>query len=238
MNVATINNALVLNAKENVGSRDEFIESSRGFIRRISSYICKRSLDWSNDDELSIALMAFNEAIDSFNPDKGVEFTSYSSMLIRSRLIDYFRKNSNLCISIDSMEDEELSLIESKEAIDRYTISHAAEELAVEIKVFNTELSGYGLSMADLVVNCPKHRDTRKQLFQVAANCSNNKEILKTLKKNKTLPIKDIIEMTGLKRKFLEQWRKYLIALFVIASSDEYLYLKEYIDFKDRKVVV
>jgi RNA polymerase sigma factor len=41
-----------------------------------------------------------------------------------------------------------------------------------------------------------------------------------------------------MKRKFIEQWRKYLVALLTIVSSDEYLYLKEYIDFKEEKVVV
>lgn len=217
--------------KGDICSRDELIGSNRGFIRRISSYICKRSLDWANDDELSIALLAFNEAIDSFNPDKGAEFMTYCSMLMKSRLIDYFRKNKNPHISLDSMEDEELSLIESKEALDRYSISHAAEERAVEIRMFNRELLDYGVSIADLTVNCPKHKDTRRQLFQVAARVSMEKKTISMLKKNKMLPIKDVMDTTGVKRKFLEQWRKYLIALLVIVSSDEYLYLKEYLDF-------
>lgn len=231
-------NVLIQNAqKGDINSRHEFIESNKGFIRRISSYICKRGLDWSNDDELSIAIMAFNEAIDNFKPDKGAEFKSYCSMLIKSRLIDYFRKNSNLYISLNSIDEEELSLIESKEAIARYSVSRAAEERCVEIRIFNKELAEYGLSMADLTVNCPKHKDTRKMLFEVAVKSGKDKNIIKSLKKNKMLPIKDVIEITGVKRKFLEQWRKYLIALLIIVSSDEYLYLKEYIDFDEKKVV-
>lgn len=237
MEVLDLNILLDKARKGDIISREELIESNRGFIRRTSSYICKRMLDWSNDDELSIALLAFNEAIDSYNHDKGAEFLTYCSMLIKSRLIDYFRKNKNPHISIDSVEDEELSLIESREALDRYSIAHAAQERAVEIKMFNGELSGYGVSIADLTVNCPKHKDTRKQLFHVAAMVSKKKDTIRMLKKNKMLPIKDIMEMTGVKRKFLEQWRKYLIALLVILSSDEYLYLKEYLNFDDRKVV-
>lgn len=221
-----------------IGSRNEFIELNRGFIIKISSYICKRSLDWSNDDELSIALMAFNEAIDSYDPQKGTEFTSYSKMIIHNRLIDYFRKNNNLNISLSSIDDEELSYIEVREAINNSTIENSAKERASQIKLYCNELSLYGLSMADLTKNCPKHKDTRKMLFEVADKCSRDEGIIRYLKKNKMLSINEILKLTGVKRKFLEQWRKYLIALIIILWSEEYLYIKEYIDFKDEKVVV
>jgi RNA polymerase sigma factor len=238
MNSADMNVLAIEAGKGDTTSRNELIELNRGFIRRISSYVCKRNLDWSNDDELSIALLAFNEAIDSYNPDKGAEFLSYSRLLIHSRLIDYFRKNANPHISMDSMGEEELSVIETREAVDRYTISHAAEERVVEIRMFNQELSRYGLSLTDLTSNSPKHRDTRKMLFEIAVKCGGEAGIVKDLRRNKMLPIKDIMLVTGAKRKFLEQWRKYLVALITIASSDEYLYLKEYIDFKGSKAVI
>jgi len=232
-------NILIQNAKEgDTVSREDLIELNRGFIRRISSYICKRNLDWSNDDELSIALMAFNEAVDSFSPNKGAAFSTYCRTLIKNNLINYFRKNKSPHISLDSVNDEELSFIESKEAIEKYSVSYANSERAAEVKMFNKELSIYGLSMADLTVNSPKHKDTRKLLFNVAVKCSMDRSIIKSLKKSKLLPIKDIIELTGVKRKFVEEWRKYLIALFIIISSNEYLYLKEYIDFSSEKVVV
>lgn len=232
-------NVLIQNIKKgDISSRNELIESNMGFIRRTSSYICKRSLDWSNDDELSIALLAFNEAIDSYNSEKGAEFFSYCKLLIKSRLIDYFRKNNNFHISLNSIDEEALSLIENKEAVDRYSISYAAQERSVEIKMFNKELSEYGISIADLTYNSPKHRDTRKLLYEAAVKCSKDKSILRSLKRTRMLPIKEIMEITEVKRKFLEQWRRYIIALLVIMSSDEYLYLKEYINFEEEKVVV
>ena len=51
--------------------REELIRSHKAFIARVSSKICSRYLTWDNDDELSIALLAFNEAIDSFDPHGG-----------------------------------------------------------------------------------------------------------------------------------------------------------------------
>lgn len=225
-------NDIILKAKTgDISARDFLIESNKGFVRRISSYICKRNLDWSNDDELSIALIAFNEAIDSFDPDRSPEFFLYSRMLIKSRLIDYFRKNSNNSITLNSIEDEDISLIESKEAIDRFLISRDSEERMLEIKMLSSELAQYDLSFPELVEYSPRHRDTRKMLFEIASICSRDQEILKYLRKNKMLPIKDIMQKTNAKRKLLESWRKYLIALLVISSSDEYVYIKGYINF-------
>lgn len=223
---------IILNAKAgDISARNFFIESNKGFIRRVSSYICKRNLDWSNDDELSIALIAFNEAIDSFNPDRSPEFFVYVKMLIKSRLIDYFRKNNNSSIALNSVEDEDISSIESKKAMDRFFMLRESEERVLEIKMLGNELTRYNLSFSELVKNSPRHRDTRKVLFEIASVCSKDQAILKYLRKNKMLPIKEIMKKTNVRRKILEYWRKYLIALLVISSSDEYVYLKEYINF-------
>lgn len=238
MDSMEINNLVSMARDGDVVSRDYLINTNRGFIRRVSSYICKRNLDWANDDELSIALMAFNEAIDSYNQDKGLQFLSYCRMLINSRLIDYFRKNAEKTVALSSLEEEELYMIESREAFDRYSIANAAEERSLEVRLLNKELSDYGLSMADLTVNCPKHRDTRMTLFKTALLCSESRDIIHSLKKNRMLPIKSIENLAGVKRKFLEQWRKYMVALLIILSSDEYIHIKEYIDFGREEGVV
>jgi len=39
--------------------REELIRSHKVFIAKVSSKICNRYLTWDNDDELSIALLAF-----------------------------------------------------------------------------------------------------------------------------------------------------------------------------------
>lgn len=46
-----------------------------------------------SSDEYSIALQAFNEAIDSFDMSYNVKFINFSSMVINRRVIDYIRKN-------------------------------------------------------------------------------------------------------------------------------------------------
>ena len=63
--------------------REELIRSHKTFIAQVSSKICSRYLTWDNDDELSIALLAFNEAIDTFEPHGRASFLSFVQMVIR-----------------------------------------------------------------------------------------------------------------------------------------------------------
>lgn len=42
--------------------REELITSQKIFIFKYTCFICKKTLSWQNDDELSIALIAFGEA--------------------------------------------------------------------------------------------------------------------------------------------------------------------------------
>ena len=65
----TIQQTLLLEKKGNVLIREEFIQNHKPFIVKVSSELCKRYLTWGHDEELSIALVAFNEAIDSYKPD-------------------------------------------------------------------------------------------------------------------------------------------------------------------------
>ena len=55
-----------------------------------------------SDDEFSIGLIAFNEAIQKYNSEKGHSLISFSELLIKRRVIDYIRSQSrNMSISID-----------------------------------------------------------------------------------------------------------------------------------------
>ncbi|MEW6448710.1 MAG: sigma factor, partial [Bacillota bacterium] len=42
-------------------------------------------------DELSVAWLALNEAIDQFRPGSGTSFLAFAKVVIRRRLVDYFR---------------------------------------------------------------------------------------------------------------------------------------------------
>ena len=202
----------------NEKARNEFIDKNKPFIHKYASSICKRYLIWENDDELSIALMAFNNAIDTF---KEGEFEYYCKMLIKHRLIDYFRKNCNNEIPLDVSVLQNTLQYENNidERLDR----------AEQINIFKGILSGFNLNMGDLVRNSPKHRDTREKLIDTARKISKSNDIVNNLLRNKLLPIKEILLITDISRRMLEEWRKYIIALIIIFSDKRLDSIRDFI---------
>ncbi|MBQ8401937.1 MAG: hypothetical protein IJX14_08410, partial [Clostridia bacterium] len=71
---------------------DDFIREYIPFIRAEASK-CIQRLCTEQDDEYSIAMIAFHEAITGYERSRG-NFLRYAAMLIRSRIIDYSRKES------------------------------------------------------------------------------------------------------------------------------------------------
>lgn len=210
---------LLYSAKSgNEKARNEFIDKNRSFIHRYACTICKRYLSWENDDELSVALMAFNSAIDSFTEG---EFEYYSKMLIKRRLIDYFRKNNRTDIPLDSSIFQETLQYENSmdEKLDR----------AQQVNFFKDILAQFKIDISDLVKNSPKHKDTREKLINTAIEISKAESIVNQLFKNKLLPIKEIQLLTGISRRMLEEWRKYIIALIIIFSDKRLESIKDFI---------
>lgn len=211
--------------------RNQFIESNKGFIYTATHKICKRSLAWENDDELSIALIAFNRACDSYKENKG-NFYSYAKTLIRNALIDYFRKKEKVPYLIFDDTEEKTDYIDFKTSMNDFEIAKENENRIDEIKLFSEELCKYNIDFSILVKHSPSHKDTRNKLLNLAIQCINNKSILALLKEKKKLPVKHVMLLSEYNRRFIEKWRKYLLTIILILSSDEYPYIKSYLNIK------
>lgn len=214
--------------KEN---RDNFISENMNFVKAVAYNICKRPLSSENDDELSIALIAFNKACDTYNNIK-VNFHSYASTIIRNALIDFFRKSTKNIVLAFSPEEDNFDYIDSKLSINKYNQSKEKELLSEEISYFIKELAKYKLKFSDLVEASPSHKDTRDNLLNIATACTRNPYITDYINSKRTLPIKEICLLTSCNRKLIEKWRKYIIALILILDNGEYLYLKSYLNIK------
>ncbi|MCM0649895.1 RNA polymerase sigma-I factor [Clostridium swellfunianum] len=212
-------------------NRDTFIEENKAFIYSTAFNICKRRLSWENDDELSLSLIAFNNACDSYNKDKG-NFYSYAKVIIRNALIDYFRKMSRTpYVTFDSEEDD-MQYIEYKTSMDNYELQTENKNRAEEIALFSKELKEYKLDFNSLVDASPSHKDTRDSLLNLAFSCAKEESILNYVKQKRLLPVKEIMLLTGSNRKLIEKWRKYILILILILSTDEYPYIKSYLNIK------
>lgn len=213
--------------------RDTLIEENKSFIFKTTCRICKRKLDWENDDELSVALVAFNKACDSYKEDKG-SLNGYAGVLIKNALIDFFRKEKNTPYLVfdDENENDDFEYIDYKNSMYEYQKQKENSIRADEIKLLSIELSKYNLSFSDMVKASPSHRDTRNTLLNIALKCLKEDMVVDTIKQKKQLPVKQIILLTQCSRKIIEKWRKYIMLLIIVLSSNEYPYIKSYLNIK------
>lgn len=102
--------------KEN---REKFIEENKSFIYKSASSICNRKLSWENDDELSISMIAFNKSCDAYEDTKG-NFYSFSRMVIRNSIYDYFRKRKNTPYLTFQNEDDDFDYIDVTQSLNEH----------------------------------------------------------------------------------------------------------------------
>ncbi len=213
-------------------NRSDFIEANKGFVYSTASKLCKRNLNWKNDEELSIALFAFNIACEKYDETKG-NFYSFGKIVIKNALIDFFRKNKTSPYLRFENDEGGLDYIDGKNSINNYEIQIENKFRVDEIDLFSEELLKYNISFNSLINLSPSHRDTRNNLLNVAFLCARKESILSHLRTKRKLPTKEIIILTNSNRKFIEKWRIYIISLILILANPEYVYLKSYLNIKE-----
>ena len=211
--------------------RERVLVSYQPFIHKYASFICKKKLDWAHDDELSIALIAFNKAIDGYRARRGSAFTAYARAVMKNSLIDYFKKQPQYLL-LDEKRVDAVPQSLSKDA--RWAVDDYANELenrdrAFEIELLKEELCQFGLSLKEMPAVSPRHRATREYLKSVAQQISSHEQIVRKLNRNKRLPSKEIQAYTGANRKTLEKWRKYLVSLIIILTHPDLGILTDYV---------
>ncbi|MGE5628956.1 MAG: sigma factor [Solirubrobacterales bacterium] len=211
--------------------RDEFINDNKQFIYTTAYNVCKRKLEWENDDELSISIIAFNKACDIYDESKG-SFFSFARVIIRNSLIDYFRKKSNNMLLFFGDDEENQEQLYVKNSISNYEMEIDNKALAEEIREFTLEIESYKLNLEKIIDSAPTHSDTKNNLLNIAFKCSGEKAVTEYIHKYKMLPVKQIALLTQSKIKLIERWRKYLLVLILIFTNENYIYIKSYLDIK------
>ncbi|MBA2874284.1 RNA polymerase sigma factor [Anoxybacillus caldiproteolyticus] len=209
---------------------NQLIDQYKPFIAKTVSSVCKRFIG-EGDDELSIGLIAFNEAIEKYASHKGGSFIAFAELLIKRRTIDYIRKEAKARnIIIHKEEEEELAqtYLDTKLSMDEFYRQIEQEQRREEIIHYQKVLKEFGLSFQELVEQSPKHKDARLNAMKVAKLLVDNEELCEMLFKKKQLPIKQLQTKAEVSRKTIERNRKYIIAVAIILAGD-YVYLKDYI---------
>jgi len=217
-------------------ARERLIRDHQQFISQVTGAYCKRRVYWGHDDELSVALLAFNEAIDAFDPGKGRSFTGFAKMIMQRRLVDHFRRQSRIQeVSLDQLtvddpeHNGEFNPAEVAEAWVNYHHDEVASERAMEIEELGRLLYRYGISFEDLVETSPTHESRRETLNMVARTLMSEPVLMNSLLERKQLPQKALSKRTGVSKKVLTLGRPYIVALALLGKyRSRFRYLQEY----------
>ena len=164
----------VARAQADKAAREVLIERFTPFILRVTTRTVGRYVRLGEDDEVSIALMAFSEAIDRFDPERGGNFLAFAETVIKRRLIDHFRREGQRreipmsSLQSEDGENEAQMPLEAEAAISAHQERTAQEERREEIERFQEALGAFGIRLADLARLAPRHRDARAAALGVA----------------------------------------------------------------------
>jgi len=212
---------LVIRAKDSRETSEKLISQFKPFIASVIQKRLGKYLEYGVDDELSVGLIAFNEAIHSYDINKG-KFLSFARLVITNRLIDYFRKQQKLkTISLNNDDDENDQVIEliDKKAVARYALNGESEDRRFEIIEYTRMLKEWDISFTDLVKLSPKQPNLRNEYKKIAKLIVENGQLYDELKRNKRLPIRNIEKLVPIHRKKIERGRIYIIALIIALKN-------------------
>lgn len=209
-------------AKKSMQKADDLIRAYIPFIKtEASKYLSRPCTD--QDDEFSIAMIAFHEAIQGYSKDRGA-FLSYASLIIRSRLIDYSRKEIRHQghISLDDGGDnEDNSTLHGHLADkrDKYTELANLEATKQEIQELSDVMADFGISLTDVTENSPKQQRTLEACRKAVQCAIDDPSILDEMLRTKKLPLSKLVKGSDVERKTLERHRKYVLAMLIIQTN-------------------
>ena len=209
-------------AKEDMEAADRLIGSYMPFIKSETAKFLKRPPMEGHDDELSIAMIAFHEAVRGYSRSRGA-FLKYAAMIMKSRLIDYRRKEQRHgnVISLDAPageDDAPLSdtIADETDHNEAYVVREATR---AEIEELTRQMQAFGVGLEDVAENCPRQQRTLAACQKAISFARENPELLEEFLRTKRIPISRLAAGAGVEKKTLERHRAYMAALLLIYTN-------------------
>ena len=208
-------------AQQDNQAADELIRTYIPFIRsEAAKFMGSPCTD--QDDEYSIAMIAFHEAILGYSRERG-GFLQYASLLIRSRLTDYHRKEArhrgHISLHEQTGEDDRTLMDTLADETDHYEESAGLEATQQEIAELAGVMAQFGISFTDLADNSPKQERTLDACAKAIRYGGSDEELLEELLRTKKLPMTRLVVGSGADRKTLERHRKYILGMLLIQTN-------------------
>lgn len=226
--------AKLADAKDNDDAMELLIKENKRYLLSYAFSLSGRYVD-INSDEWSVVLRAFIQAIREYDADRG-DFSVFSELVIKRRLIEYFRGQNKYSQEIPYASDA--FHLESGEKADCVLPEYAKSQLitnddnalVAEIEAISATMNLYGFDFSDLIEVSPKAEKTKKACAKAIAYLLSEPALIVSLRSQKNLPIKILSEKCKLPRKLLERHRKYIITAIEILLGD-YPMLSEYMPY-------
>lgn len=224
-------NRRVNEARLDPGKMNAFITDYENFIKSAVSQV-KGTYVTKSDDLYSIGLLAFHEAIEGYNEEKG-SFFPLAKKIIKFRVIDHLRKEKRRTVREISSLDQDLISIqeEAKNAAQDYFHRSEEEDRRWEVLLLKEKLKVYNIEFSHLIEASPKQKKLRDLYQQMAEYIVESPIVCNELTGSKKLPIKSLTEEFKVNRKKVERGRKYIIAM-VLLHLGEYPKLRGYIGLR------
>ena len=165
--------AKLADAKDNDDAMELLIKENKRYLLSYASSLSGRYVD-INSDEWSVVLRAFIQAIREYDADRG-DFSVFSELVIKRRLIEYFRGQNKYSQEIPYASDA--FHLESGEKADCVLPEYAKSQLitnddnalVAEIEAISATMNLYGFDFSDLIEVSPKAEKTKKACAKAIA---------------------------------------------------------------------
>ena len=239
----------VLDAKTNDQRMSDLVNGHKDWILRCAGRMVHRFVS-DSDEEWSTALLAFSEAVQKYEIEKG-DFHAFAALIIRRRLTDHlrslYRREPELSVSPGAFDGEVTGNSSEADPVNLHVQKRIAEEsiasegvqiaqedsasmARAEIAAMQTLLGQYGFSFFDLADCSPKAAKTRASCAQATRVLLSDAALLESMQRRKKLPVRELQKRSGVSRKILDRHRRYIIAAAEILSGN-YPVLSSYMDF-------
>lgn len=237
--VETVENAALLDnralaAKQSEREMESLIADFAPFMQsRVAKYSLRSDSD-RREELLSTAMIAFYEAINNYDAEKG-HFFPFVNRVVCTRIIDQIRKvyrheGRTVPLEEDNGEQQSAQTAAVEEiSVRTYYMERNREMLVDEIEQFKVELGDWGITMDSLTKSSPKHQKLREDYRMAVAKIHQTPDLVQTIQLKRYFPVKAVSEITGLPLKTLERARTFILASLIIKMGD-YDFLSDYVD--------
>ena len=203
-----------LNVNKNTNV-NELIEKHMPFIIKSISEVTGRYVSCENDEELSVGLLGFHEAIERYDNEKG-HFLSFAKLVIGSRIKNYLKgENKHQHSSLEELLDKGL------EIKDEYLEQKEDNSVLVDqINMLKEEISSFGFTLEELAEEAPKQQATRKNAISLSEEISKEEEFTSFMYVKKRLPIKRIVLKFSVTEKVVKRSKKFIISVVIIIDKN------------------